>query len=79
MSNMFLVEKLGPAASLPRGGMSVFVLGDLLANRSTFNVQRLTRDPRRVDATPDHLVLQLYRSGGFAGDMGGVPVRIARN
>ncbi len=78
MSNMFLVEKPGPAASLPRGGMSVFVLGDLLANRSSFNTQRLTRDQRRADTTPDHLVLQLYRSGGFSGEMGGAPVRIAR-
>ena len=75
---MFLVEKFDPAGSLPRGGMSAYALGDLLANRSTFNVQRLTRDTRRADATPDHLVLQLYRSGGFSGEIGHAPVRIMR-
>jgi AraC-like DNA-binding protein len=78
MSRMFHIEKARPESSLPRGDLSAFLLGDIMGNRSAFNTQRLSRDRRRVEATPDHLVLQLYRSGGFAGEMGGAPITVAR-
>jgi AraC-like DNA-binding protein len=78
MSQMFHIEKARPASNLPRGDLSAFLLGDIMANRSSFDAQRLSRDHRRVEATPDHLVLQLYRTGGYAGEMGSDPVRVAR-
>jgi AraC-like DNA-binding protein len=78
MARMFHIDRSRAVGDLPRGGMSAFVLGDVMANRSIFNAQRLSRDPRRIAATPDHLVLQFYRSGGFRGEMNGASVRIAR-
>jgi AraC-like DNA-binding protein len=78
MARMFHIDPSRPAGGLPRGGMSAFVLGDIMVNRSIFNAQRLSRDSRRIAATPDHLVLQFYRAGGFSGEMNGAPVRIAR-
>lgn len=78
MSRMFDISKPRVVDCLPQGGVSTFLLGDMMANRSGFNAQRLTRDRRVIEATPDHLVLQLYLSGGFSGDIGGKPVRISR-
>jgi AraC-like DNA-binding protein len=78
MARMFHIDRTRAAGGLPRGGMSATVLGDVMVNRSIFNAQRLSRDPRRIAGTPDHLVLQFYRSGGFSGEMNGAPVRIAR-
>jgi len=78
MARMFHIDRTRAAGDLPRGGMSAAVLGDVMVNRSIFNAQRLSREPRRIDCTPDHLVLQFYRSGGFSGEMNGARVRIAR-
>ena len=78
MARMFHIDRTRAAGGLPHGGMSAVVLGEVMANRSIFNAQRLSRDDRRISATPDHLLLQLYRSGGFSGEMNGAPVRIAR-
>ena len=78
MARMFAIERSGSADEPPRGAMSAFLLGDVMANRSLFTTQRLTRDARRIGATPDHLVLQLYRSGGYVGEIGGDLVGIKR-
>ncbi len=78
MARMFHIDRARAVDRLPRGGVAASLVGAVMCNRSTFNGQRLTRDRRRIDATPDHLVLQLYRSGGFAGKIGGEPVEIAR-
>ena len=78
MARMFSIRKTGIVDELPRGSVSAFLVGDVIANRSIFNAQIITRDRRRIDATPDHMVFQLYRSGGFAGEMNGDPIRISR-
>lgn len=78
MARMFHIDRARVVQTGPRGGVSASLVGDLLANRSVFNAQTLTRDRHRIEATPDHLVLQLYLSGGFAGEIGGEPIRVAR-
>jgi AraC-like DNA-binding protein len=78
MARLFHIEKSPLAKNLPFGGMSAVFLDDIMLNRSIFSAQQLTRDNRRIGATSDHLVLQLYRSGGFSGEMSGNPVSISR-
>ena len=78
MARMFHIDRTRAADVLPRGGATSFLVGDLMMNRSVFNAQRITRERRRIEATPDHLVLQLYLSGGYAGEIGGERVRISR-
>ena len=73
MGRMFRIERAQPGSTLPRGSLSAFLLGDVMANRSSFNGQRLSRDTCRIEDTPDHLVLQLYCSGGYASDLDRVP------
>jgi len=78
MAPLFHVERSRYSTNLPRGELSVFVVGEIMVNRCTFNGQHLWRDRALIDATPDHLVLQYYRSGGFRGVIAGHPVCITR-
>jgi AraC-like DNA-binding protein len=78
MAPLFHVERSRYSSNLPRGELSVFVVGEIMVNRCTFNGQHLWRDRALIDATPDHLVLQYYRSGGFRGLIAGRPVCITR-
>ena len=78
MARMFDIDRAPVADGPPSGGVSSFLVGDIIANRSVFNAQRLTRERRRIEATPDHLVLQLYGSGGFSGEIGGEPYKVSR-
>lgn len=78
MARMFHIDRSRTVDGIPRGGASLLLLDDILANGSFFNAQRLTRDHRRIESTPDHLVVQLYLTGGFVGTIGGEVARIAR-
>ena len=55
----------------PRGGITVYRLGSLLANRTVWHAQHVSRDRRLADTTPDHITFQLCRSGGYRGHISG--------
>jgi len=78
MAPLFHVEQSRYSSNLPRGELSVFVAGEIMVNRCTFNGQHLWRDQALIASTPNHLVLQYYRSGGFRGVIAGRPVCITR-
>lgn len=78
MAPLFRIEQPRYTRTIPRGNLSVFVVGEIIVNRCTFNAQHLSRDPHLIATTPDHLVLQYYRSGGFRGVIAGQPVCIVR-
>ncbi|KQQ26397.1 hypothetical protein ASF53_20900 [Methylobacterium sp. Leaf123] len=73
---MRLMYSIDPAArnadnQAPGGGIAVYRIGSLLANRTVWHTQHVSRDRRLVDATPDHIAFQLCRSGSYHGDISG--------
>ncbi len=58
----------------PGGSTTAYLLGDLMANRTLFSAQAITRDRKRVDATPDHVIFQFWRTGGYRGQIQSEPV-----
>ncbi|KQQ18331.1 hypothetical protein ASF53_07650 [Methylobacterium sp. Leaf123] len=71
---MYDVRPTTSSAPLPFGTNITYPIDDLVAQRSLLSTQRLQRDRRRVDAGPDHYMVQLYRSGRFQGTVAGKPV-----
>lgn len=71
MSPLFYTQKMAQMRAAPRGNLSMFLVGEIIVNRCTFNAQRFWRDPALIAATPDHLIVQYYRSGGFRGTIAG--------
>ena len=69
MAPQYTVEPASQTTSLPGGAITVYLLGDILANRTFFGVQRVMRGKRLIDATPDHVALQLWRTGGYRGEV----------
>ena len=67
---MYEISPTTPSAPLPFGSNITYQIGDLVTQRSLLSTQRIRRDRRRVDAGPDHYMVQLYRSGRFQGDIG---------
>lgn len=57
----------GPRAKTPTGSAYGIIIGDLIIARVAFTAQNFVRDTARIAATPDHLLLHLYVSGGFNG------------
>lgn len=55
----------------PGGGIAVHRIGSLLANRTVWKTQHVSRDRRLADATPDNIAFQLCRSGSYHGDISG--------
>ncbi|MFC0241212.1 helix-turn-helix domain-containing protein [Rhodopseudomonas telluris] len=51
----------------PTGSAFGVIIGDLVVAKVAFNAQDFVRDDQRVAATPDHLLLHLYVTGGFNG------------
>ncbi|WP_375453282.1 helix-turn-helix domain-containing protein [uncultured Methylobacterium sp.] len=78
MAPMFAIERARYSRALPRGSVSSYLMDDVIAHRCTFNAQHLTRDQALVAATPNHVLLQCYRSGGFQGEFGGRSVMVGR-
>ena len=70
---IYSVERAGHVSDLPGGSVNAVLLGDILANRVSFGSQKVTRSKRLVSRTPDHIVLQLWRSGGTKGEVNGRP------
>ncbi|WP_245259385.1 helix-turn-helix domain-containing protein [Methylobacterium sp. 77] len=74
LAPMYEVSPTTPSAPLPFGTNIAYQVGDLVTQRSLLSTQRLQRDRRRVEAGPDHYMVQLYRSGRFQGTVAGKPV-----
>lgn len=74
LAPMYGVAPLTPSAVLPFGSNIAYQVGDLVAHRTLLSSQRLQRDRRRVEAGPDHYLVQFYRSGSFQGIVGGKPL-----
>jgi len=74
LAPMYAVSPTTPSAPLPFGSNIAYQIDDLVTHRSLLSTQRLQRDRRRVDAGPDHYMVQLYRSGRFQGIVGGKDV-----
>lgn len=58
---MYEISPTTPSAPLPFGSNITYQIGDLVTQRSQLSTQRIQRDRRRVDAGPDHYMVQLYR------------------
>lgn len=67
MAPMYDIRPSAHGRRQPGGSTIVYPLGDLIANRTLFSTQHITRDRRRVETTPDHITFQLWRTGGFSG------------
>lgn len=78
MAPIIQVER-SDGTGLPRGNLSCTMLGDILASRMVFTPQRMIRDRRHAEVTPDHLTFMLYVSGGLTGEIAGCPVTQQRN
>ena len=71
---MYGVDKARGANKPPMGEVTAFLLGDILANRTIFEAQHVSRDKKLVERTPDHLIFQYWRSGGYNGEISGKPI-----
>lgn len=60
----------------PGGGVAFYRLGSLLANRTVWHPQYVSRDRRLADVTPDHIAFQLCRRGSYHGDISGRPASL---
>ena len=71
MAPMYHVESADRTGVAPLGTLTAYLLGDIIGNRTLFSPQHVTRNKRKISTTPDHLVLQLWRSGGYRGEVSG--------
>ncbi|WP_264047894.1 helix-turn-helix domain-containing protein [Methylobacterium flocculans] len=78
LAPMYAVSPITPSAPLPFGTNVAYQIGDLVTHRTLLSTQRLQRDRRRVEAGPDHYMVQLYRSGSFQGSVAGKPLSASR-
>ncbi|KQO64201.1 hypothetical protein ASF22_21575 [Methylobacterium sp. Leaf87] len=78
LAPMYETVPTTPSAPLPFGANIAYQIGDLVTHRTALSTQRLLRDRRRVEAGPDHYMVQLYRSGRFQGTVGGKPLSASR-
>lgn len=67
ISPLFEPRPCGPGKKTPTGSASGVIIGDLIIAKVAFNAQDFVRNEQRIQATPDHLLLHLYVSGGFNG------------
>lgn len=78
MGHSYRVEPAPGTGTVPRGALTYHLLGEVIANRTVFGPQLATRDRRLISGTPDHLVLQFWRTGGYRGEVGGEPIALRR-
>lgn len=79
MAPMYDITPLNRTGSIPGGGTVAYRLGDIIANRTVFTAQRVARTRKLVETTPDHFVFQLWRTGGYRGEIAGQPVAFGSN
>lgn len=69
ISPLFEPRPCGPSRKTPTGSAYGIIIGDLVVAKVAFNAQDFVRDAQRIAVTPDHLLLHLYVSGGFNGEV----------
>lgn len=67
ISPLFEPRPCRPSRKTPTGSAYGIIIGDLIIAKVAFNAQDFVRDEQRIAATPDHLLLHLYVTGGFNG------------
>ena len=67
ISPLFEPQPGGTGRKTPTGSAYGIIIGDLIIAKVAFNAQNFLRDEPRIAATPDHLLLHLYVTGGFNG------------
>ncbi|MBI5130256.1 MAG: helix-turn-helix domain-containing protein [Rhodopseudomonas palustris] len=68
---LFEPRPCGPRRKTPTGSVAGVIIRDLLIAKVAFTAQDFVRDVERIATTPDHLLLHLYRRGGFTGAISG--------
>lgn len=76
MSPMYDIKPADRGRRHPGGSTIAYRLDDIMANRTVFTSQHVTRDRKRVESTPDHIAFQLWRTGGYTGEISGQPVAL---
>lgn len=67
ISPLFEPRRCLRGSKTPTGSAFGVIIGDLVVAKVAFNAQDFVRDEQRIAATPDHLLLHLYVTGGFNG------------
>ena len=71
ISPLFEPRACGPTRKTPTGSASGVIIGQIIIAKVIFSAQDFVRDAQRIRATPDHILLHLYLSGGFNGAVSG--------
>ncbi|QKC70550.1 MULTISPECIES: helix-turn-helix domain-containing protein [Mesorhizobium] len=71
LSPLFEPRPWARSKILPTGSANGAILGDMIIAKVAFEPQMFVRDAERIAATPDHILLHLYLSGGFNGLISG--------
>ena len=74
---LFDVQPIGGGVAGFSGGADILHAGNVLLSRTAATAQRFRREVRKFAAPEwDHIVVQLYETGGYVGDCGGDAVGI---
>ncbi len=78
VATLFDVDELAAGEPGPfRADINSYAMGPLLIGSSRASGQRFRRTPETIARSGvDHIILQLYRSGGYDGNAGARPVRV---
>jgi len=68
---LFEPRAAGPGKKTPTGSASGVIIGSIIIAKVAFTAQDFVRDAGRIAVTPDHLLLHLYLTGGFNGEITG--------
>jgi AraC-like DNA-binding protein len=71
LSPLFEPRPCAPSIKKPTGSASGVIIGDIIIAKVIFGAQDFVRNNDRIAATPDHILLHLYMSGGFNGTITG--------
>jgi AraC-like DNA-binding protein len=71
LAPLFEPRGAGPGKKTPTGSASGVIIGSIIIAKVTFTAQDFVRDAGRIAVTPDHLLLHLYMTGGFNGEITG--------
>jgi AraC-like DNA-binding protein len=76
LAPLFEPRAAGPGKKTPTGSASGVIIGSIVIAKVAFTTQDFVRDAGRIAATPDHLLLHLYLTGGFNGEISGQQIAI---
>lgn len=71
LAPLFEPRAAGPGKKTPTGSASGVIIGSIIIAKVAFTAQDFVRDAGRMAVTPDHLLLHLYMTGGFNGEITG--------